>query len=348
MFGLPKKKSLYIKITIIVGIIIVICCFMIHFYHKKNDYENELEFKNKLSYYSDMNRNNITIEEYYQRSIYPSTYKIVVLGDVHGDFYATTKCLQKARIIDEYLNWCGGKTHVVQMGDILDRKDRLGELTDEDSEFKIIELFVKLIKQAFKAGGGFHCILGNHEFMNITGDFNYVSKAGMDHFTDGSKGRQKFFTPGGEMCRLFADYWNPVIKIGKYLFCHAGISGKIAKKYKIPEINKYMRKYLLGDANVINSSEFDELFLSMNGIIWDREYANGKFRVKRVKELLALHDCEYMVVGHTVQMDGINLKNDCIWFVDTGMSQAFGKRRNDDRLQLLQIIRNGKSTSIIK
>jgi len=91
MFGLPKKKSLYIKITIIVGIIIVICCFMIHFYHKKNDYENELEFKNKLSYYSDMNRNNITIEEYYQRSIYPSTYKIVVLGDVHGDFYATTK-----------------------------------------------------------------------------------------------------------------------------------------------------------------------------------------------------------------------------------------------------------------
>jgi len=90
------------------------------------------------------------------------------------------------------------------MGDILDRKDRLGELTDEDSEFKIIELFVKLIKQAFKAGGGFHCILGNHEFMNITGDFNYVSKAGMDHFHRWIKRKAENFLHPVVKCAVYS------------------------------------------------------------------------------------------------------------------------------------------------
>ena len=116
------------------------------------------------------------MNEYYQKSIYPAPYRIVAIGDLHGDYVATISSLLLGRIINKKLNWIAGKTHVVQLGDILDRKPRSLNKTDENSEFKIMKLFMKLQKQAYKAGGGFHCIIGNHELMNVLGEFNYVSQ----------------------------------------------------------------------------------------------------------------------------------------------------------------------------
>ena len=55
-----------------------------------------------------------------------------------------------------------------------------------------------------------------------------------------------------------------------------------------------------------------------------------------------------MVVGHTPQREGINLKKGLIWCTDTGMSEAFGKRVNDNKLQLLLITNNGKSMKVLK
>ena len=53
-----------------------------------------------------------------------------------------------------------------------------------------------------------------------------------------------------------------------------------------------------------------------------------------------------MVLGHSPQQQGINLKCNSIWRVDTGMSEAFGKRLNNKRIQVLEIIRNGKDVKI--
>ena len=346
MLNLNVKKIVLISILIICILGILIISFYLK--KKKDDQKtSDQKIKNKIEYFTVPDRNNLSMEEYYQRGIYPSTYKVVVLGDVHGDYYATVKSLKNARLIDENLDWCGGKTHLVQIGDILDRKNRLGENTDEDSEFGIIYLFLKLIKQAYEAGGGFHCILGNHELMNISGDFSYVSDAGINHFPDKAKGRLDFFKPNSKMCKLFASYWNPVIKIGKYLFCHAGISYKIGMENSIHDINNLMRNFLLGDNTLLQDKKFDELFMNDKGIVWNREYMNGDFDRNKTKEMLKNKDCEYMVVGHTIQDNGINLKNDCIWFVDTGMSEAFGKRISDDKIQLLQILSNGKQINII-
>lgn len=335
MFNLNIKK-------IILTSVLVICILLFYYYLRNN-----IEKKNKIEYFTVPNQNDSSMIEYYQRGIYPAIYKLIVLGDVHGDYYATIKSLKKARLIDNNLDWCGGNTHLVQVGDILDRKNRLGENTDEDSEFKIIDLFLKLIKQAYKAGGGFHCIFGNHELMNIIGDFSYVSNAGINHFMNGEKGRKEFFKLNSKMCRLFALYWNPVIKIGKYLFCHAGISYKIGMENSIQDINNLMRKFLLGDFSLSKNEKFIELFLNDNGIVWNREYMNGDFDKNKTKEMLKNKGCEYMVVGHTIQNNGINLKNDTVWFVDTGMSEAFGKRINDDKIQLLQILNNGKQINIL-
>jgi hypothetical protein len=288
------------------------------------------------------------MEKYYQKGIYPAPYKLIVLGDVHGDFYATVNSLKKGKVIDNQLNWCCGKAHVVQMGDILDRKCRDTNMNDEDSEFHIITLFIKLMKQSLEKGGGFHCILGNHELMNVNGNFNYTSRKGITHFRNRLRGRRVFFMPGSNMCKIFSKYWNPIIKIGKFIFCHGGLSYKISSKYSIPQINGLMRLYLKGKIRLERNIHFNILFNNNNSILWNRNYSTGQFDIHKTKKLLELKKCKYMVVGHTPQKEGINLKKGLIWCTDTGMSEAFGKRVNDNKLQLLLIIKNGKNMKVLR
>lgn len=86
--------------------------------------------------------------------------KIVALGDLHGDYENFVKILKGTRIVDSGLHWAAGKTHLVQTGDILDRgPDAKG----------IFDLLMRLEKEAEKAGGMVHALIGNHEEMNITG-----------------------------------------------------------------------------------------------------------------------------------------------------------------------------------
>ena len=62
--------------------------------------------------------------------------------------------------------WAGGRAHLVQVGDVLDRG-----LEGP----KALDLLIRLEAQAQKAGGRVHALLGNHEVMNMLGDLRYVS-----------------------------------------------------------------------------------------------------------------------------------------------------------------------------
>ena len=49
-----------------------------------------------------------------------------------------------------------------------------------------------------------------------------------------------------------------------------------------------------------------------------------------------------IVVGHTIQKNGINSKCDGnVWAIDVGMSDAFGKS-DDSSIQVLEILNNKK------
>ena len=292
------------------------------------------------------------MEQYYQKGVYPSTYKIIAIGDLHGDYRATIISLIKGKIINKKMRWIAGKTHVVQLGDILDRKPRSVTNTDEDSEFKILKLFLNLQKQAYKAGGAFHCIIGNHELLNVLGEFNYVSPMGIKHFKKGIIERKNYFRPGGVISKIFAKTFNVIIKIGKFIFVHGGLSTYISNKYKnkITVINQLMRLYLLGNTKLYYRPEFKELFLANDSLLWNREYSNGILNKKKCRELKNIVEnqkASYIVVGHTPQEIGINKQCNKIWRVDTGMSEAFGKF-NTNRVQILEILRNGNTVKIIK
>lgn len=86
--------------------------------------------------------------------------KIIAVGDIHGDYNNFVKILKGTGLIDENLHWTGGKTHLVQTGDIMDR--------GPDAK-KAFDLMMRLEEEAEAAGGKVHMLIGNHEEINITG-----------------------------------------------------------------------------------------------------------------------------------------------------------------------------------
>ncbi len=88
--------------------------------------------------------------------------RVVSVADLHGDYDRFIFILAHPQVglVDADLHWTGGKTHLVQLGDVLDRGPRAKE---------ILDLIMRLEKEAEAAGGMVHMLLGNHEEMNITG-----------------------------------------------------------------------------------------------------------------------------------------------------------------------------------
>jgi len=94
--------------------------------------------------------------------------RLVVIPDIHGAYPEFEALLLTTGVIDETLAWAGGETHLVSLGDLLDR--------GSDSR-KAMDLLMRLQKEAPMHGGMVHVVLGNHELMNLTGDMRYVANA---------------------------------------------------------------------------------------------------------------------------------------------------------------------------
>lgn len=106
---------------------------------------------------------------------YSGVSRVVVFADVHGAFADLTRILQQTGIIDDQNNWSGGDSYLVSLGDILDRGPRSREALD---------LLMSLQAEATEAGGKVLLALGNHEVMNMTGDWRYVSAQEIAGFAD--------------------------------------------------------------------------------------------------------------------------------------------------------------------
>ncbi|CAM8961336.1 unnamed protein product [Rhodiola kirilowii] len=99
--------------------------------------------------------------------------RIVAVGDIHGDLNQARSALEIAGVLssDGRDLWTGGETVLIQLGDILDR----GE-----DELAILSLLHSLELQAKASGGAVFQVNGNHETMNVEGDFRYVDSGAFD------------------------------------------------------------------------------------------------------------------------------------------------------------------------
>ena len=182
--------------------------------------------------------------------------RVVAVGDTHGSFEEARTLLLRLGLIDGSGSWTGRGDHLVFVGDLLDRGSRERELLD---------LVRRLQSEAESAGGRVHVVLGNHEAMNLVGDFRYVSPAGFLAFGEfarpddrdkawsdyqksmrgaalskeelrqlfdeahppGYFGRARAFGPGGEYAEWLLRQ-NAMLKVNDVIFVHGGLTEAIA------------------------------------------------------------------------------------------------------------------------
>ena len=108
--------------------------------------------------------------------------RIVAISDVHGAYGAMVETLRNVDVLDEELGWSGGDTHLVIIGDLVDRGPRSRDAMD---------LLMRLEVEAAEAGGHVHVLIGNHEMMNMIGDLRYVSKEEYAAFADDETARDR-------------------------------------------------------------------------------------------------------------------------------------------------------------
>ncbi len=107
--------------------------------------------------------------------VFEGVSRVVVVPDVHGAHRELIGLLEAATIIDSAGAWIGGTTHLVSLGDLMDRG------TDTR---RVLDLFMRLEREAEAAGGQVHVLLGNHEVMNLSRELEYVARAEYDSWRD--------------------------------------------------------------------------------------------------------------------------------------------------------------------
>ena len=233
--------------------------------------------------------------------------KIVAFGDIHGDMTAVIDVLYKSGMIDENLHWKAGETVLVQTGDFLDRGD---------DELEIIDYFEKLKGEAESNGGKFYTLNGNHEVMDVGGDFSFVSETGITSFTDAGLPRELAFTPGGQCARYLSRNFI-ILDIAGNIFVHGGVFPEDITE-GIPDINKKFSNWMRGTG--VHPDDIE-----MN-VLWSREYSLY-LDCDLLKQTLDLLGAKRMIVGHTIQ-DEINSSCDGLLLrIDTGMFSGFGGPR---------------------
>jgi hypothetical protein len=235
---------------------------------------------------------------------HPAPARLIAIGDLHGDLSAARRALRRAGAIDARDRWIGGSLGVVQLGDVLDRGD---------GERAIIDLFERLEREAAAAGGSFTWLLGNHELMNASGDFRYVTDGGWRDF---GGHREDALAIGGAYRRVFAEQ-DVAVRIGGTLFSHAGIEPAWAGD--LPAINRDAHCWLGG------TGARPALASDSTGPVWTRAWGGASPDCAALDRVLAATGASRMVVAHSVQKNGIT--SACggkLWRVDTGMSSAYG------------------------
>jgi hypothetical protein len=251
--------------------------------------------------------------------------RIIIIGDVHGDIKRFKGILIESEIINNNFEWIAepSNTIVVQLGDQIDSKNRMTEENWEVlNDYEMIYFTEHLNNIAKVKGGQCISLIGNHELMNILGDFSYVSSNSMKE--DNIK-RKDLFKPKGSIALILAN--RPlIIKIKDLLFCHAKFELNhlhILKKHNkdIFYLNYIWKKYLeKNELHVEDKEIIDNIILGSNGILWNRTLNDPIETTELFKEL----QVKYMFLGHTA-LEEINLIDDQIWYCDTGLSRAFGK-----------------------
>ncbi|MBN8607520.1 MAG: metallophosphoesterase [Caulobacterales bacterium] len=265
-----------------------------------------------------------------EQSAWDNIERIVVIGDLEGDYEKFVDMLRQAQLIDADGDWAGGQTHLVQLGDIPDRGPNSRMIMDH---------LMRLEPQALRADGHVHALIGNHEAMNVEGDLRYVHPGEYAAFADRRSARRRTafyrqtqahlrqnpppsgvpvfddafraqwesehplgyvehrqaWAPTGAYGRWIATH-ESVIRINDLLFLHAGI-GPAYLPAERDAMNEAVRDALSGQPD----PAFADILTAQQGPLWYRGLSlnDEAQETPHLDALLGRHGVSRIIVGHT-------------------------------------------------
>ncbi len=288
--------------------------------------------------------------------------RIVAIGDVHGAYDRFVHLLRTLGLVDDKLRWAGETTHLVQLGDVVDR--------GPDSR-KALDLLRRLMDEAPRRGGAVHLLLGNHEAMRILGDLRFVTPGEYQAFVDGDsdRTREAFVeradpkdrdalrqeTPLGEIEMRVAfgrrgvyGSWirslPAIVKIDGVVFVHGGLSPAVAD-LSCETVNSTVEHELDRDLDETRKAPLASLVAREDGPLWYRGLAQEPDTfAPEIDQILVAQHARAMVVGHTVTPDGrlrVRFEGKVVQ-IDTGMQAGYVSGGRASALE----IRRGTFTAI--
>ena len=269
--------------------------------------------------------------------------RVVVFGDLHGDYAKFHDMLREAGLINARDDWSGGTTHLVQVGDVPDRAP--------DTR-KIMDLLIKLEPQARRAGGYLHALIGNHEAMNMEGDLRYTTPGEFAAFATPNSAalRDRYYAavvaalkahPPAEGLPTFdaafraqfdADHplgwvehqiaWSTqgpygrwvlthpaIIRIDDALYLHGGLGPEF-----VPFDYDVMNKAVIAALNHQPEAKDGphDILWNEQGPLWYRGLAqhDESAEAANVAAILARYHVSHIVIGHTKQYTAVNARFD--------------------------------------
>ncbi|KAJ3377568.1 hypothetical protein HDU84_008516, partial [Entophlyctis sp. JEL0112] len=249
----------------------------------------------------------------------PSLRRIVAVGDFHGDLSQTTKVLQMAQVLDEKSSWINdANTVFVQTGDIVDRGP------DTIALFELLRRVAIEASASDRSQRQVFTMAGNHEVMNLGGDWRYVTREDIESF-GGRDERRKAWSADGWIGKLIMQEWggNLTVEIDGTVFVHGGtgITPEWAR-LGVDGINKR------ASAAMEKKNWHDPIF-GAAGPLWYRGYAQDSERsvCSSLEKALDLLNAKRMVIGHTPQLETRKILSRCdgrVFVIDVGISRAYG------------------------
>ena len=269
--------------------------------------------------------------------------RIIAFGDIHGDLQSLVGILYAAELIDVSGNWIEERpTYVVQTGDLFDNyrpEIKNSCLKDPENlldEFIILNYLTHLHRQAqqMKEKSRIVLCIGNHEFINLTGDRKRMTEYVIPKSPLTIDERIELFTPGGVLATKLSSIFRVIVKIGNYLFMHGGMyEGNITSLNDILTYNNNLNEWLNNQTSTLSTNIYSGHDKTYSSITWYRKMTdiNEAGYISFLQRLDAEHELK-VIVGHTITHKDIDVPSIVIRasgriiLLDTAMSRCWNNK----------------------
>lgn len=259
--------------------------------------------------------------------------RLVAVGDLNGSDEALVDILRGTGLIDRHAHWKGGRSELVQLGDLFNRGR---------SARAAMNRLLSLQREAARAGGKVTVLLGNHEAMVALRHEAYCTE---HEYLSFATPRERRVWPGRvrrAMRRLLRDHpkRGPILPIeprleawkvlnvpgrealrravgprgrigrairrlpvayqaGDVVFVHAGLLPNWAE-LGVEGLNKRARDDWKKAKRFIRNLPRESMFIATDGPLWDRQLAYGEpGAASALRRSLRTLGVARMVIGHT-------------------------------------------------